>query len=80
MVADYISTSFAGGYAMPIFVIAKPPTGTVFSERAAASRFDVTAPPRTGPDAKGQGRLSRAQPSAGRQIPDRQLGDFDASD
>jgi hypothetical protein len=45
MVADYISTSFAGGYAFPVFVIAKPPTGTVFSERAAAARFDVTAPP-----------------------------------
>ena len=39
MVADYISTSFAGGYAFPVFVIAKPPTGSVFSERAAAARF-----------------------------------------
>jgi hypothetical protein len=45
MVGDYISTSFAGGYAIPVFVIAKPPTGSVFSERAAATRFDVTAPP-----------------------------------
>jgi BNR/Asp-box repeat len=45
MVGDYISTSFAGGYAFPVFVIAKPPTGSVFSERAAAARFDVTAPP-----------------------------------
>ena len=46
MVADYISTSFAGGYAFPVFVVAKPPTGSVFSERAAAARFDVTASPR----------------------------------
>lgn len=42
MVADYISTSFAGNVAVPAFVIAKPPTGSVFSERAAAARFDVT--------------------------------------
>jgi hypothetical protein len=46
MVGDYISTSFAGGtYAFPVFAIAKPPTGSVFDERAAAARFDVTAPP-----------------------------------
>ncbi len=45
MVGDYISTSFAGGpLALPVFVTAKPPTGSVFSERAAAARFDVTAP------------------------------------
>jgi hypothetical protein len=43
MVGDYVSTSFADGYAFPVFVIAKPPTGSVFSERAAAARFDVTA-------------------------------------
>jgi hypothetical protein len=43
MVGDYVSTSFAGGYAVPVFAIAKPPTGSVFSERAAAARFDVTA-------------------------------------
>jgi hypothetical protein len=43
MVGDYISTSFAGGtYAFPVFAIAKPPTGSVFDERAAAARFDVT--------------------------------------
>ena len=46
MVGDYISTSFAGGtFAFPVFAIAKPPTGSVFDERAAAARFDVTAPP-----------------------------------
>jgi hypothetical protein len=45
MVGDYISTSFAGGpLAFPVFAIAKPPTGTVFDERAAAARFDVTMP------------------------------------
>jgi hypothetical protein len=45
MVADYISTSFAGGHAVPVFVIAKPPTGSLFSERAAAARLSVIAPP-----------------------------------
>jgi Neuraminidase (sialidase) len=45
MVGDYISTSFAGGpFAFPVFAIAKPPTGAVFDERAAAARFDVTVP------------------------------------
>jgi hypothetical protein len=45
MVGDYISTSFAGGpLAFPVFAIAKPPTGSVFAERAAAARFDVTLP------------------------------------
>jgi hypothetical protein len=45
MVGDYMSTSFAGGpLAFPVFMIAKPPTGSVFDERAAAARFDVTAP------------------------------------
>ena len=45
MVGDYISTSFAGGpLAFPVFAIAKPPVGSVFDERAAAARFDVTIP------------------------------------
>lgn len=45
MVGDYISTSFAGGpLAFPVFMIAKPPTGSVFDERAASARFDVTVP------------------------------------
>ena len=45
MVGDYISTSFVdGGRAFPVFVIAKPPTGATFDERAAAARFDVTVP------------------------------------
>ena len=45
MVGDYISTSFAGGpLAFPVFAIAKPPTGAVFDERAAAARFDVMVP------------------------------------
>ena len=45
MVGDYISTSFIdGGLAFPIFMIAKPPTGATFDERAAAARFDVTVP------------------------------------
>ena len=82
MVADYISTSFAGGYAFPVFVIAKPPTGSVFSERAAAARFDVTAPP---PVARIRTRRDKvvyraAQPSAGRRRSDSQLGHFEASE
>jgi hypothetical protein len=66
MVGDYISTSFAGGRAFPVFAIAKPPTGGVFSERAAAARFDVTAPPlaariRTRRDRVVYRRLNRPQ-------------------
>ncbi len=45
MVGDYVSTSFTGdGKAHAIFAIAKAPTGSVFSERAAAASFDITAP------------------------------------
>ena len=45
MVGDYISTSFTNGsLAFPIFMIAKPPTGSVFDERAASARFDVGIP------------------------------------
>jgi hypothetical protein len=45
MVGDYISTSFTNGsLAFPIFAIAKPPTGSVFDERAASARFDVGIP------------------------------------
>jgi hypothetical protein len=45
MVGDYISTSFAGGpLAFPVFMVAKPPTGSTFDERAASARFDVTVP------------------------------------
>ncbi|HMJ00897.1 MAG TPA: sialidase family protein [Gaiellaceae bacterium] len=45
MVGDYISTSFTGdGKAHPVFAIAKPKTGIVFSERAATATFDPTAP------------------------------------
>jgi hypothetical protein len=46
MVGDYMSTSFTGdGKAHPVFAIAKPPTGSVFAERAASASFDITAPP-----------------------------------
>ena len=44
MVGDYMSTSFAAGTAHPVFAIAKPPNGSVFSERAASARFDVNGP------------------------------------
>jgi hypothetical protein len=45
MVGDYVSTSFTGdGKAHAIFAIAKAPTGSVFSERAATAAFDITAP------------------------------------
>jgi hypothetical protein len=46
MVGDYISTSFAGGTAHPVFAIAKPPIGSVFKEQAATATFDVTSAPR----------------------------------
>ena len=45
MVGDYMSTSFTGdGKAHPVFAMAKPPTGSVFSERAASATFDPTDP------------------------------------
>ena len=45
MVGDFISTSFAGGpLAFPVFAITKPPENGTFNERAAAAKFDVTAP------------------------------------
>jgi hypothetical protein len=44
MVGDYISTSFAGGLAHPVYAIAKAKDGAAFVERAASARFDVTAP------------------------------------
>jgi len=45
MVGDYMSTSFTGdGKAHPVFAMAKPPTGGVFSERAASATFDPTDP------------------------------------
>jgi hypothetical protein len=45
MVGDYMSTSFtADGKAHPVFAVAKAPTGSVFSQRAATASFDPTAP------------------------------------
>jgi hypothetical protein len=44
MVGDYISTSFAGGKAHPVYAIAKALDNGVFVERAATAAFDVTAP------------------------------------
>jgi hypothetical protein len=44
MVGDYMSTSFTGdGNAHPVFATAKPPTGSMFSQRAATATFDITA-------------------------------------
>ena len=49
MVGDYMSTSFGNGAkAFPVFALAKAPTGTVFAERAAAARFDVSLAPPAG--------------------------------
>jgi hypothetical protein len=44
MVGDYISTSFAGGSAHPVYAIAKALDNGMFVERAASASFDVTAP------------------------------------
>jgi hypothetical protein len=41
MVGDYISTSFAGNKAIPVFAIAKPLDNGAFRERAAAVAFTV---------------------------------------
>jgi hypothetical protein len=44
MVGDYISTSFAGGKAIPVFAVAKPLDAGSFRERAAAAAFSVGGP------------------------------------
>ena len=41
MVGDYMSTSFAGGTAHPIYAIAKPLDSGSFREQAATATFDV---------------------------------------
>ncbi len=43
MVGDYISTSFAGAKAVPVFAVAKPKSGNVFDEAMYASKLNVTA-------------------------------------
>lgn len=43
MVGDYISTSFVGAKAVPIFAIAKAKSGSVFDEAMYASKLLVTA-------------------------------------
>jgi hypothetical protein len=43
MVGDYISTSFAGAKAVPVFAVAKPKSGGVFDEAMYASKLRVTA-------------------------------------
>ena len=58
MVGDYVSTSFAGGTAHPVYAIAKPPAGSVFNEQAATATFDV-----------GGARANRIRRSWGRELP-----------
>jgi hypothetical protein len=41
MVGDYISTSFAGGRAVPVFVLAAPPRSSRLREAAFASSLPV---------------------------------------
>lgn len=43
MVGDYISTSFAGAKAVPVFALAKPKSGSVFNEAMYAIKLPVTA-------------------------------------
>ena len=43
MVGDYISTSFSGAKAVPVFAVAKPKSGSVFDEAMYSSRPAVTA-------------------------------------
>ena len=43
MVGDYISTSFAGKKAVPIFAVGKPKSGSVFDEAMYSSKLLVTA-------------------------------------
>jgi hypothetical protein len=41
MVGDYISTSFAGGRAVPVFALASPPSSTRFHESMFATSIPV---------------------------------------
>src|SRR5205823_2231784 len=43
MVGDYISTSFAGGTAFPVFMVASAPTGSMFQESAFTVAPGLTA-------------------------------------
>jgi hypothetical protein len=43
MVGDYISTSFAGAKAVPVYAVAKPKSGSVFDEAMYTSKLKVTA-------------------------------------
>lgn len=43
MVGDYISTSFAGAKAVPVFAVAKPKSGNVFDEAMHSSKLNVTS-------------------------------------
>jgi hypothetical protein len=49
MVGDYMSTSFAGGTAHPVFAIAKPKIGTAYREQLATATFPVGASIRSTP-------------------------------
>jgi hypothetical protein len=63
MVGDYISTSFSGGSAHPIFAIANAPQGTVFDEKTATAGIDVAALTRSGTVGAGSG-VVRSTPRA----------------
>lgn len=43
MVGDYISTSFSGANAVPVFAVAKPKAGSVFNEAMYSTAVPVTA-------------------------------------
>jgi hypothetical protein len=60
MVGDYVSTSFAGGKAIPVFAVAKPLDAGSFRERAAAAAFSVGGPVTVPVDSK---RSYRGHPS-----------------
>ena len=76
MVGDYMSTSFTGdGKAHPVFAMAKPPTGSVFSQRAATATFDLTAL-QIGPRVRTErSRVYRSTSSGHRRSPQRKLGE-----
>jgi len=43
MVGDYISTSFSGGTAHPVFAVASAPSGSVFNEATYTPTSGLTA-------------------------------------
>jgi hypothetical protein len=57
MVGDYISTSFVGGRALPLFAVAGPPAGGLFDEPIAIVEGGLHLAPAAGHASRAPERL-----------------------